>query len=120
MPPSKKPPEFKPRKCRYCKLVFVPVIGAKNNRRNAELQRFCCDNHRKAWHRNGGMNMERLMESVEREVRKMVKRIMTADDETLLEAVREIIRDEQVKANRKPQDNFRDLIAPLGEPSILG
>jgi hypothetical protein len=43
------------------------------------------------------MNMERLMEKIEREVRKMVKKIMHADDETLLECVREIIRDEQAK-----------------------
>jgi hypothetical protein len=73
MPPSKKPPEFKPRRCKYCKLLFVPIVGCKNNRRNAELQRFCCDNHRKAYHRNGGLNWERLEEKIERLVQKLVK-----------------------------------------------
>ena len=74
MPPSKKAPEFKPRRCRYCKLVFVPVLTEKNkNPHNAESQKFCCPAHRKAYHLNGGLNWERLMARVENQVRKIVR-----------------------------------------------
>jgi hypothetical protein len=73
MPPTKNPPEFKPRKCKYCKLTFVPMVGAKNNRRNAELQRFCCDKHRRDYHRHGGLNWPKLEEKIQKLVAKLVK-----------------------------------------------
>lgn len=72
-PKKARPPEYKPRKCKYCRLTFVPVVGAKGNRRNAELQKFCGKKCKDAYHRNGGMNWERFTERVDALVRKLVR-----------------------------------------------
>jgi hypothetical protein len=94
VPKKQRPVEYKPRRCKYCRLLFVPVVGPKLNRRNAEIQKFCCRKHKDAYHKNGGMNWERFMERVNKEVRKIVRDELGQWKQTWLEAARSIAREE--------------------------
>ena len=69
-PHKKQKPAFlalKPRRCKYCRAVFVP-----NRPQDAEAK-FCEPNHRKAYHKYGGLPFDKLMERVRKEVRVIVR-----------------------------------------------
>lgn len=54
---------LKPRRCKYCRAVFTP---ARPQDRDAK---FCEPNHRKAYHRYGGLPFDKLMDRVRRETK---------------------------------------------------
>src|SRR5271170_4254564 len=72
---------WKPRKCKHCKLTFVPSC---RDQANARKKLFCTPKCRMAYHRSGGLNFDQLIERV---VRKVAK-ILTQD-----EAFRESLAD---------------------------
>jgi len=57
---------LKPRKCAYCRGSFTPQRGQDKD------QRFCCPNHRKAFHRYGGLPYHKMREQIMKDVRKEV------------------------------------------------
>jgi hypothetical protein len=59
-----KPIKIKARKCRYCGLMFTPRCTRKQQRTNAQRQKFCCIEHRNAFHCNGSISFERVCEKV--------------------------------------------------------
>ena len=56
--------KIKPRRCKYCRVMFAPVCRNEQQRTNAEAQKFCCPAHRKSYHLNGGINFDQLVEKV--------------------------------------------------------
>lgn len=59
--PSK--PALQPRRCRYCKAVFTP-------KRPQDIDaRFCEPNHRKAYHKYGGLPYDKMREQIRRDIR---------------------------------------------------
>jgi hypothetical protein len=66
-------PEWKPRKCKCCKLTYVPM---DSNPANAKRSKFCNRKCKDGYHRNGGMSLPRLQEVV---IRATVKALL-ADD----------------------------------------
>jgi Ser/Thr protein kinase RdoA (MazF antagonist) len=103
--PKPKEPEFKLKRCPYCKLLFRPMLGRKNVRANAERQRFCSTKCRAGFHRNGGMNFEVMMERIERKVLKIVD----ARWAEIAESVKTELL--QILETRRPQ------LGPIVEPS---
>jgi hypothetical protein len=58
-------PEWKPRKCKRCKLTFVPP---DKNPANAQRRKFCSRGCKDGYHRSGGLNYEQLVDRVARKV----------------------------------------------------
>ena len=58
---------YHPRKCPHCKAVFTPLV------RGGLEQRFCCPQHRKAFHQYGSLPFEKLMERIRKEIREIVR-----------------------------------------------
>ena len=54
-------PEWKPRRCKHCKLMFVP---ADKNPYNAKTAKFCCKKCKDGFHRHGGMDADRLCQYI--------------------------------------------------------
>jgi hypothetical protein len=77
-------PEWKPRKCPTCKLTFVPQ---DKNPANAKRKRFCTRKCKDGFHRNGGMNLDRLMEVVARKTKADLLK-----DDAFLETLRDKLR----------------------------
>ena len=73
MPKSETPIKIKARKCKYCKLSFVPPCRNKQQQVNAENQKFCCRQHKDAYHLHGGFNWERFWTKFEKEVRRVAR-----------------------------------------------
>jgi hypothetical protein len=64
---KKKPAAFlalKPRRCKYCRAIFVPA------RPQDAQAKFCEPNHRKAYHRYGGLPFDKLMDRVRKEIKR--------------------------------------------------
>jgi hypothetical protein len=97
---------YRPRRCKYCKLMFVPTCKDSHN---ADIAKFCSRKHKDAYRRNGGMNMERLEEVVIRATIKALK-----EDETFLEALLDKLRVIQVVGVRRAiqSSRFADNPAP--------
>lgn len=68
MPTQPKPIKLKPRRCKYCRLEFVPACRNEQQRTNAEAQKFCSPAHRKAYHLNGGITFDRLVDKATRKI----------------------------------------------------
>jgi hypothetical protein len=64
---KQKADRLKPRKCLYCKARFFP------KRVSGKPEKFCSPNHRKAFHRYGGLPFDKLMARIQKEVRAIVK-----------------------------------------------
>jgi hypothetical protein len=75
---------WKPRKCRHCKLTFVPTC---RDAANAKRQEFCTAKCRIDYHRNGGMNMTQL---TERATNAVLKNLLA--DENFLERLADKVR----------------------------
>lgn len=58
---------YSPRKCPHCNAVFLPQV------RGGLQQRFCCPEHRKAYHQYGTLPFEKLMERIRKEIRSIVR-----------------------------------------------
>jgi hypothetical protein len=56
-------PEWKPRRCKCCKLMFVPM---DKNPANAGRSKFCTKRCKDRYHNSGGMNIVRFHEVVTR------------------------------------------------------
>ena len=69
MPKSRKDP-FRPRLCRFCKLIFKPK---GKNPANAAEQEFCTAAHRKEFWRHGALPFEKLMGKIEKRVREIAR-----------------------------------------------
>ena len=54
-------PEWKPRKCKACKITYKPT---DSNPWNAKRSRFCCGDCKRNYRRSGGMNLNKLTELV--------------------------------------------------------
>jgi hypothetical protein len=61
--PSTTPKTLKPRQCKYCRAQFTPARLA------GKEAKFCCPNHRKAYHRYGGLPFDKLMDRVRKEMK---------------------------------------------------
>lgn len=99
-------PAYKPRKCRHCKLTFVPKVGMKGNRLNAENQKFCCKKCKDNYHRNGGMNWERFMERVDANVRKIVRDEFSRQMDRIVEETRHALLTPLVADKPLPQSQL--------------
>ena len=75
----KRGPEWKPRKCKCCKLTFVPL---DKNPANAGRRKFCTRRCKDDYHRNGSMNIQRFHEVLLRKVLKALR-----EDDAFLEAI---------------------------------
>jgi hypothetical protein len=84
MPKSTEKNPWRPRRCKNCKLVYVPPGKDKGN---AERSTFCTKKCRDSYHRNGGMNMARLQEVVTRATIKALK-----SDAAFLESLSDQLR----------------------------
>lgn len=84
MPVKTKRDPWRPRRCKTCKLMYVPPGKDKGN---AERSKFCTKKCRDGYHRNGGMNLARLQEVLARALAKTLK----ADD-AFLEAIADKLR----------------------------
>jgi hypothetical protein len=79
MPIPKNDP-YRPRKCRFCKLLFKP---AGKDRGNAQKQEFCTAAHRKEFWKHGGLPYQKLLDKLEKAVVKILDN-----------RIREIVREE--------------------------
>jgi len=77
-------PEWKPRRCKRCKLMFVPD---GKNPANAKRAKFCCKNCKNGYHRHGGMDLDRMREYLTKGI---VKALLA--DESFLEALADKLR----------------------------
>lgn len=84
MPKSTGPNPWKLRKCKSCKLLYAPTC---RDAANARKSLFCTAKCKNYYHRNGGMDMERMEEVLER---RLLKRLLA--DEVFLEAVADKMR----------------------------
>lgn len=55
-----------PRRCRYCRTIFVPETRRGNH------ARFCCDDHRKAYWRYGGLRFDKFKAQLIKELKRFV------------------------------------------------
>lgn len=69
MPKRPEGEAYKPRRCKCCKLVFVPQ---DKNPANAIRKKFCTKKCKDGYHRNGGMNIDRLAEVLARRMKPIV------------------------------------------------
>jgi hypothetical protein len=77
-------PEWKPRRCKHCKLMFTP---ADKNPANAKRAKFCGKKCKDGYHRHGGMNTDRLIDYVTKGV---LQRLHA--DETFLDSLADKLR----------------------------
>lgn len=73
------------RRCKYCKLVFVPSERA--DARTADLAKFCQKSCKDKFRFNGGINFDQLTKNATRAV---IKALLA--DETFLEAIADKMR----------------------------
>lgn len=96
--PTAKDP-WRLRRCKNCKLTFKPL---GKDRGNAERAKFCKRKCKDDYHRNGGMNIERLYEVV---TRATIKAVMA--DEAFIEALADKLRVIQTPSVRSVVDAVR-------------
>jgi hypothetical protein len=76
MPKSVKTPQkrsrdpYRKRKCKLCKLPFVPTT---KNAKNADGQEFCQDAHRKEFWKYGSLPMAKMMARIEKRCREIAR-----------------------------------------------
>ena len=80
MPKAKRSAAWRPRRCKHCKLMYVP---GDTNPANAERSKFCNRKCKDSYHRNGGINLPRLLEVVARKVKAALVK-----DDAFLESLR--------------------------------
>lgn len=56
-----------PRRCRYCRASFVP----EDHR--GEKARFCCENHRKAFWRYGGLPFDKMKQQILKDIKPLIR-----------------------------------------------
>jgi hypothetical protein len=100
MPIPKNDP-YKPRKCRFCKLLFKPT---GKDRGNAQKQEFCTAAHRKEFWKHGGLPYQKLLDKLEKAVVKILN-----------DRIREVVREEIKLALRIPLTQLNLLWARNGE-----
>ena len=61
-----------PRRCKYCRAVFVP-----ERPQDAKRAKFCCPNHQKAYWRFGGLPFDKMKNQIMKDVRKIVREELT-------------------------------------------
>ena len=81
-PMTKKPKGIAKRKCRYCKGEFKPA-------RAYPVMRFCCDSHRKLYHKYGSLPLEKILDRAEARARE----IAAAEIRAIREQVERMERD---------------------------
>jgi hypothetical protein len=69
MPIPKNDP-YRPRKCRFCKLLFKP---AGKDRGNAQKQEFCTAAHRKEFWKHGAVPVQKLLLRQEKRMREIAR-----------------------------------------------
>ena len=69
MPKPTRGAQWKPRKCKHCKLIYVPK---DKNPANAARSKFCTRKCKDGYHRNGGMNLDRLVEVLMRRLKREI------------------------------------------------
>ncbi len=70
MPANPKPktaPALRPRRCKYCRGMFVP------ERAQDKDAKFCMPNHRKQYWRYGGLPFDKMKEQIMKDVRKLIR-----------------------------------------------
>ncbi len=65
MPVSPARNPWKPRKCKHCKLTYVPSCRDQGNARKSI---FCTRKCKSSYHRSGGINFDQLIEKAARKV----------------------------------------------------
>ena len=112
-------PEFRLKRCAYCKLTFRPILGKKNVRANAERQRFCCRKCKDRFHRNGAMNWERFEERTGKLVKKFVREEWALIRDEIKTELLEILkfqtppRDEYMRNRSIPMNAAPDTPLPI-------
>lgn len=92
---------WRPRRCKNCKLTYVPPGKDKGN---ADRSIFCTTKCRVSYHRNGGMNMDRLREVLTRAIIKALKQ-----DDDFIEAIADKLRVAQSPAPKRVLNMLDDL-----------
>src|ERR1035441_5292619 len=78
MPIPKNDP-YRPRKCRFCKLLFKP---AGKDRGNAQKQEFCTAAHRKEFWKHGAVPVQKLLLRQEKRMREIAREEIEAAEES--------------------------------------
>jgi len=92
---AKKLNPYRPRRCKRCKLVFVPDKD-KLDKGQAGRAKFCTRKCKDSYHRNGGMNIDRLHEVM---TRRLSKELLA--DETFLGEIAGRVREQLGKVMRE-------------------
>ena len=69
------------RRCRYCHAQFKPDAQP-----GGKPQVFCCPQHRKNYHRYGGLPFDKLQARLDKEIRKLVPTLVKDELRRLIEA----------------------------------
>jgi len=85
---AKKLNPYRPRRCKRCRLVFVPDKD-KLDKGQAGRAKFCTRKCKDSYHRNGGMNIDRLHEVMARRLAKEL-----SGDETFLALIAGRVREQ--------------------------